>query len=549
MNNEQIWESLIREGYVDADYNDDNKMFAIKIYQNDLQYLKKNHEFILGNTIRHQCFLIAAGFCNDVEIITFLIDVFEIDTSYINEYGNNCLMCSCYENDNLKITKYLIEEAKVDIKYINNEGNNYFLQACKNNDLSIIKYLVEDIKMDVNLSNKNGDNCITLACRMNKNLDVIKYLFENLHAQTNQLLTHNNIVPAYANNSNIEIINYLITYFQPENKRVKCHYLKKACMFNNIEVIKHLLNYLKHDVRNDVNYCFNDSCLQSFGNYCSDNECLIVACTKSYYKIEILAYMFENTNIKISLNNIDFFLFKKIIPCIKKNFYQLNKLLDLGLKKYEMKNMIPVIQNINPLMIEKNIGDLAGVKHPYLYKYNVFSRLVDKSQFNIPEINNNINDNTNDNTKKRKLACSDYSKYSQILFVNDNIRYYGDRDIVYNSIIPLREIKDNADFSEDVQLSVPVPKYIMNLYIEACHTHEFNLSNVEFADIIQFLKFIDQYPTNLLSIDRMECELLHYFDTHNVDYDKYKHSDFIKAICKRYDFKTLYVHIHNNKNK
>ncbi len=58
-------------------------------------------------------------------------------------------------------------------------------------------------------------------------------------------------------------------------------------------------------------------------------------------------------------------------------------------------------------------------------------------------------------------------------------------------------------------------------------------------DIYQFLKFIDRYPSTVVTIQNLEFALIEYFERNNISINEE-----IKNICERYEFKYLYLHMH-----
>jgi len=57
--------------------------------------------------------------------------------------------------------------------------NDFLLQVCKNNsNINIIKYLIENLKLDINSKNNNRENCLLSSCSNNSNINIIKYLIE-----------------------------------------------------------------------------------------------------------------------------------------------------------------------------------------------------------------------------------------------------------------------------------------------------------------------------------------------------------------------------------
>lgn len=105
---DEIWQNICNCIEVDDEYNDDSKMFAIKIYQNDFNYLKEYYEKITDATIKNDCFIIACVYSNNIDIIDFLIDNFKIDVNCVNRMSkNNCLLICCLKNSSLDRIKWL----------------------------------------------------------------------------------------------------------------------------------------------------------------------------------------------------------------------------------------------------------------------------------------------------------------------------------------------------------------------------------------------------------------------------------------------------------
>ena len=63
-------------------------------------------------------------------------------------------------------------------------------------------------------------------------------------------------------------------------------------------------------------------------------------------------------------------------------------------------------------------------------------------------------------------------------------------------------------------------------------------------NLVHFLDFIDQYPTDILSIDALEMDLIKYLDKHEI-----KCVAYIKNVSTKYQLKHLYVWVHNQKYK
>ncbi len=143
----------------------------------------------------------------------------------------------------------------------------------------------------------------------------------------------------------------------------------------------------------------------------------------------------------------------------------------------------------------------------------------------------------------QKYLCefANYSKPSQLLFKCNDLSFYGDQEIVFGSMLFLDGIKNNCNFDEPMILSVKMPEYIINIYIHASYTRIFDINCIKPEDIVKFLKFIDQYPTTILGINKLEHQIIKYFEINKINYnEEYE----LKEIIKKYKLKYLYLHMH-----
>src|SRR5947199_63852 len=107
---------------------------------------------------------------------------------------------------------YLINDLHFDIEYKTKQGSNAFLVSFSNNNINILKYFINELKMDIAAyKNNNGTNGFLYACGFNTNLDIIKYLIEELYTNT---IHKNNIcnviLKDFIVNRNLKIIKYFI---------------------------------------------------------------------------------------------------------------------------------------------------------------------------------------------------------------------------------------------------------------------------------------------------------------------------------------------------
>jgi hypothetical protein len=414
-----------------------------------------------------------------------------MDINHTNNNGNNGFTLACLTNTNLDVIKYLVNDLKMDINHTNNYGNNGFTLACfTNTNLDVIKYLVNDLKMDINHTDNNGDNGFTLTCWKNTNLDVIKYLVNDLKMDINHTNNHGN------------------------------NGFTSACLTNtNLDVIKYLVNDLKMDINHTNNYGDN-----GFTSACVTNT-----------NLDVIKYLIEDTNIDMSLKRLQFEKIDNLAKIISKNKSRINKLLTLGSCKYSEDKMNKIINYFHPFMLSNScFANL--INDTYMNEFSEFKKMVDQFPEKIEE---RFFDTDIDHYSHSDI---DYTQQPEILFENDGNCYYGNREKVYGSMKFLEDIYSNLDCKETIILDIPVPKYIISLYIDSCYNKCFKLNKVKPNDLMSFLKFIDRYPTIYLSIYKIKHELKFYFFVNKIKYNQY-----IEDICTRYKLKDLYVWIHNQK--
>lgn len=73
-------------------------------------------------------------------------------------------------------------------------------------------------------------------------------------------------------------------------------------------------------------------------------------------------------------------------------------------------------------------------------------------------------------------------------------------------IIKLRykDISDLLDNETYITLKDTHTSYLIQIYIMSCYTGYNDFNEIRPDDFIEFLKFIDWYPTNILSIEYLE---------------------------------------------
>ncbi len=541
--------------------------YLIEIVKMDCKYIDKQANTFL---------ILACTFSgSQLKTIQYLIDDCKIDYNHLNNDGNNCLTAACQSN-NLSVVKYLIEIVKMDINFNDKEQKNILMIICSKKfvNLEIFKYLFELNKINVNKVDNSGNTCLIMVCKFNYvELKFIKYLIEICKIDVYHMnnIGYNCFGYTCMNNTNLNVIKYLTKYFKNEINKININndsYLTLACWGNkNLEIIKYLINELKMNINHKningfnclmmayrhnnleiIKYLLNEHQMDVNAN--SDFPILKYICQENNDFVNIIEYLINVKNISINLYGVTLNKFKKFIKTID-NYNIFNNLLELGKHEYNNLPVETFISDINPLLFNKNNIVFFDIENPYEKTFSTFVKYVDQLKNKIPlsfdlqklkkTQENNIHPSVNIESENT-ILINDFSKHSELLFKHENINYYGNRNIVYNSIIFFKQIIDIADFSDDIILTCTVPKYIINLYILTTYTNKFNIHLIKPCDILQFLKFIDQYPTIDLSIELLERDIIEYFDTYRIDYD-----DYTKVLCRKYQLKIMYLQIHNNK--
>ena len=353
-----MWEILLNHGFVKEAYDLLSKTFVIKIHENDLNYVYANYQNITDNHVKIDCFYICVSYSNNIEMIIFLLDKFNINIDLINSNGDTFLITACKYNHNLDIIKYLIENCKISTEIINNENENCLMVACQfNHNLDIIKYLIHGCEMSANIRNKDRDDCLILACYGNQNIEIIEYLIQECYIsiENTEIHGYDCLMMACLTNTNPQVIVYLIERCKMcpnkySNDHENC--LSIACEnHDGLEIIKYLIEGCK------VSTEFIDN----------TNNFLMLACLYNE-NLEIIRYLSENTsNTLLRHKVLSFDQFSYILPGFKNNYLRLNEYLEYGANIHGIEKLYPMIHGINPLMLNDYHKKLFNVD-PYTDK-------------------------------------------------------------------------------------------------------------------------------------------------------------------------------------
>jgi len=220
------------------------------------------------------------------------------------------------------------------------------------------------------------------------------------------------------------------------------------------------------------------------------------------------------------------------------------------------------LRTLNPLIINRHMIPILKIMDPMdnpmdnpmdeRFRFSDYMKLVNELQSFVlpvpvsPSVHG-LGFKSVDNDDLSQNADADYTKIPGPLFIYNGSQYYGYREVVYDSILCLKEIKDVADFDQLITLSGRLPKYAINLWIWSMYSKQFNIMKIRPHDIVGFLNHIDQYPTDFLTIGSIECGLIRYLDTctQNIVKDLIPCLNQISMRCR---LKRLYLWIHNKQN-
>lgn len=508
----------------------------------------------------HNC-LMAACMYNNIDVINFLITGLKMDPGQKDRNGNNCLMLACQQNNNIDVVKFLA--SKLLHNDTNMHRNNCLMIAAsvENINPEIIKFLVNDLKIDVNIKNKYGDTCSIIACQNNQNLEIIKLLMNRHDNQsTPDLIESNNkcLRTACMCNKNVDVVKYLIESIgcDPnylDHNRDNC--LTAGCWTNDcLEVIKYLINDLKMDLKHTDklgNNCFMAACMYEGCNLdvikflvtetqVDVNQVTIGRQRSGLHHVtnsQVLDYLINNPKISISLPGMEAEKIEYIILNIN-DYDKVNSLIKKGDVLWTVA-MSEIVKKINPFILTEF--------NKKIYKINPF---VDKTYSECQDLIDKLHDKVSSPALpyiKRshvigKNVFNDFTTTPELLFRQGDIEYWGHREIVYNTMHLFKDIGENLNFGTNIILDGNLPKDVMNQYIVSSYTGSIDLNLIPCDHFINFLKFIHQYPTDHLTIDKLEAQIIKY-----IDKNKIKYCDYLKGICNKYQLKSMYLDMHNKK--
>lgn len=200
------------------------------------------------------------------ELIRYVINKgVSVNTTTIPK-KSTALHMLCYYYGNLKDIQYIIEQ-KADINSVNNVEYSAIHYLCSRTNYSeeSINILKELLSAGCKLDNITDDNYKThplyLACISN-NVDIVKYLI-SIQKELSETII-NILIKLISNSSNLELIDCILSIDEKNitNKNTFT-ILKKACVKNNTELFKLLINKgidIKLDSNEDGYYLIHTAC-------------------------------------------------------------------------------------------------------------------------------------------------------------------------------------------------------------------------------------------------------------------------------------------------
>jgi len=478
--NESIyWDQIIKQlQIIDYQFEIKCKNFMIHILLNNFDYIKTHSYDIYTKDEKQLCYYVACMFSDDKDIIEFLISEFDINI-----------------NDKLYSTNFNL------IDFSTADGYSGFEFACNHNkNLFIIKYLFE--KYDA----INFDKCrinlwLKYLCRINTNFETICYLLR----EWNEYQNHNYLFEFLTNTR----------YIEP-----------------NITQIMYLVENVKIKTSDDS----------------TDELCCLVASLNKNLDDDIKLYLLriatcekiKESTVKLTM----IILIRDIIRLLDfistKDFIKLNVVLEKLYDEIEStvyENYKVIIRSeLNPILLNANNREKCGIADPFAFEFKYFTSLVDKVFCRIDIPKKIQSKETND------IHSLNPSESNQILFCHNNKPYYGNRSIIYNSMTFINDILDCTNFDQSFTLNVDIPEYCVDLYINAIYDKSFDIHKIKPTDFYNFISFIDRYPTTITSIDFLEDQIIDYIETHGIEFNEQ-----MINIIMRYRLKNMYLYLHNKK--
>lgn len=432
-----------------------------------------------------------------------------INLSYGNKYGNNCLMLACRHNPDISVIRYLIEDLGMDPQTPNRYGSNSLMSACRcSSNVEIVRYLIENLKVDPKIVDSLDDNCLLYACWENPNLDIIKWLIEDLAMDYSikNKLGEDCFLSACRGNSNISIVKYLMdktqNLFVRNNNQYDC--LALAC----INKYKEIIRYLMQDIRLVHHLVFSQSTNIIEGVYNHNKQHGITFGTELTEIIELRLFRpfftRNKTKAKKSVN-----IFCDYIIQNSLNEHIIDEHIQQLLSCKQIINL-----HKNNIWIDSELEGHALTPPNKLNVHKVLSKIIPHT-FSLPSIYGN-----------------------ELIFKFNGIPYYGNHGLVFcQSEVLSCLLGTDYSFTDQIEITMKgVSPLVVELYLRTAYTGNWDeVEQLDYSQLIELCRIVDQYPTNLLTVTKLEYYLVSKYDS-NISVI---HKDFLIDLITRYELKSL----------
>ena len=154
---------------------------------------------------------------------------------------------------------------------------------------------------------------------------------------------------------------------------------------------KSLINYIKNDKLDNINYLIGILFLTEMNRYCKINK----LCYHGYYISESIIYLFEHINQKINNKNVDFYNTNKFILNVCKNIKYINEqrienidiINEINQKLYlYILEISPYFDLINSKFDYTYINIIDKLLKPFFYILLITSKFISTGEYKEPNL-------------------------------------------------------------------------------------------------------------------------------------------------------------------
>ena len=184
------------------------------------------------------------------EIVKLLINIQNCNLNHKNKSGITPIHLACYHQ---KIVEILIRDERCDVECKDMNENTPLGRVCHLGWTCIVEYLITERQSCVGSKNKYGDTPLHLACSRG-NLEVVKVLVAQMDCDINCRNNRGDTPFSLASQCSVKVVKFLSvqkgcqSFIQNSDGDTPLHH---ACALSRLDIVKLLVNVLKHD----VNYC------------------------------------------------------------------------------------------------------------------------------------------------------------------------------------------------------------------------------------------------------------------------------------------------------